>query len=140
MQALRSEILPPSGFHFATTLKLLPYTVCRTRSQYADPSEQTSLYNLVVARSNFLKIYEVIEEDLPLNHTHGKSYRDGKEADAVEGEVEMDSQGEGFVNMGTVKVLSIHISGMFYTYQSTFFVISTEIGGITVCNRIANPN
>ena len=83
MQALRSEILPPSGVQFATTLKLLPYTVCRTRSQYADPSEQTSVCNLVVARSNLLKIYEVIEEVLPLNHALGKSYRDGKEAEYI---------------------------------------------------------
>jgi cleavage and polyadenylation specificity factor subunit 1 len=104
MQALRNELLPPSGVQFATSLRLLPYTVCRRRKQYTEPSEQSSLCNLVTARSNILRIYEIVEETVMINQSHAKTTRD---ADAVEGEVEMDTQGEGFVNMGSVKVFQL---------------------------------
>jgi cleavage and polyadenylation specificity factor subunit 1 len=106
MQALRSELLPPSGVQFAASLKLLPYTVNRRRRQYVETSDHEVVCNLVVARSNFIRIYEIVEEVLPIGLTHvkGASSRAGKESEAVEGEVEMDTQGEGFVNLGTVKV------------------------------------
>lgn len=102
MQALRSEVLPPSGTQFATSLKLIPYTVCRRKAQYVDFSEQSALCNLAVAQSNVLKIYEIVEENGSVGQF--SSSRRWMESEAVEGEVEMDTQGEGFVNMGTVKV------------------------------------
>ncbi|KAF7329846.1 Cleavage and polyadenylation specific protein [Mycena kentingensis (nom. inval.)] len=66
MHALHNEILPPSGVQFATTLRLTPAT--------HSTSTRTTLCNLVVARSNYLRIFDVCEE---------------KE---VEGDMEVDGQ------------------------------------------------
>ncbi|KAI0777316.1 CPSF A subunit region-domain-containing protein [Trametes elegans] len=105
MQALRQEILPPSGVEFAACLKFTPSTL-------SDSGPSTSqggrtLFNVVVARSNLLRIFEVREEQAPIS-TQKEDERDRratvrKGTEAVEGEVEMDASGEGFVNMGTVK-------------------------------------
>ena len=105
MQALRHEILPPSGVEFASCLKLLPATI-------SEPSGSRTtghaLFNVVVARTNFLRVFEVREEPAPIStqkddeRERRASVRRGTEA--VEGEVEMDASGEGFVNMGSAKV------------------------------------
>ena len=108
MQALRQEILPPSGVEFAACLRLLPST--RSDSKVPGPSTITgrALFNVVVARSNHLRIFEVREEPPPISSQkedekeRRASVRKGTEA--VEGEVEMDASGEGFVNMGSIKV------------------------------------
>ncbi|KAI5121116.1 hypothetical protein M0805_002789 [Coniferiporia weirii] len=112
MQALRSELLSPSGVEYVTSLKLLPSTVNTRRSRDVDGTSPRALCNVVVARSNYLRIYEVVEESAPMQllKAQGKG-KDGwsrvrKDTEAVEGEVEMDAQGEGFVNMGTVKSAS----------------------------------
>ncbi|KAI0259707.1 CPSF A subunit region-domain-containing protein [Gloeopeniophorella convolvens] len=111
MQALHQEILPPSGVEYATTLKLTPSTL----TEAATPSTSTShgqsspgaLYNIVVARANILRVFEVREDPAPISpqledeRQRRADVRRGTEA--VEGEVEMDGQGEGFVNMGSVK-------------------------------------
>ncbi|OSD02613.1 hypothetical protein PYCCODRAFT_1477600 [Trametes coccinea BRFM310] len=102
MQALRQEILPPSGVEFAACLKFTPSTLSD-----AGPSTSRALFNVVVARSSLLRIFEVREEPAPISsqkedeRDRRASVRKGTEA--VEGEVEMDTSGEGFVNMGTVK-------------------------------------
>ena len=116
MQALRSEILPPSGTQFVTSLKLIPYTVCRRRAQCVDLSEQSALCNLVVAQSNILRIYEIVEETGLVGQP--SSSRKWAESDVVEGEVGMDAQGEGFVNMGTVKVHPVPISHFFCKHHT----------------------
>jgi cleavage and polyadenylation specificity factor subunit 1 len=111
MQALHQEILPPSGVEFATTLKLTPSTL----PEVSPPSSQDqpsrgALYNLVVARANILRVFEVKEGPVPISlqledeRQRRADVRRGTEA--VEGEVEMDGQGEGFINMGSVKVIS----------------------------------
>ena len=105
MHCLRQEILPPSGVEFAACLKFTPSTLSE-----AGPSSQASrtLFNVVVARSSLLRIFEVREEPAPLSaQKEAEKERRGavrKGTEAVEGEVEMDASGEGFVNMGTVKV------------------------------------
>ena len=109
MQALRQEILPPSGVEFAACLRLLP-TTRSDSSNLPGPSTITgrALFNVVVARSNHLRIFEVREEPAPISSQkedekeRRASVRKGTEA--VEGEVEMDASGEGFVNMGSIKV------------------------------------
>ena len=107
MQALRHEVLPPSGVEFSACLKLTPATVTQSRPSTSQNTGQT-LFNVVVARSNFLRIFEVREEAAPISSQRDEerertaSVRKGTEA--VEGEVEMDASGEGFVNMGSVKV------------------------------------
>ncbi|KAI0088958.1 CPSF A subunit region-domain-containing protein [Irpex rosettiformis] len=104
MQAIYHEILPPSGVEFATCLKFTPSTV----AQNGPSSSQTNkraLFNIVVARSNLLRVFEVCEEPVPIStqkddeRERRASVRKGTEA--VEGEVEMDASGEGFVNIGT---------------------------------------
>jgi cleavage and polyadenylation specificity factor subunit 1 len=110
MHALHQEILPASGVEFATSLKLLPSTL-------RDPSSPTSsnirheiasrvLCNVVVARSNLLRIFEVREEPAPFpTQADDERERKGKTrrgTEAVEGEVEMDEEGEGFVNIAKV--------------------------------------
>ena len=105
MHALRQEILPPSGVEHAACLKFTTSTLPQAGS-----SSQTgrTLFNIVVARSSLLRIFEVREEPAPVSTQQDDeterraSVR--KEAEAVEGEVEMDGTGDGFVNVGTVKV------------------------------------
>lgn len=112
MQALRHEILPPSGVEFAACLKLTPATTTGSAPSTSQTTGQV-LFNVVVARSNYLRIFEVREEPQPISSQQDDererraSVRKGTEA--VEGEVEMDGSGEGFVNMGAVKVNCAHI-------------------------------
>lgn len=60
--------------------------------------------NLVVARSSLLRIFEVREEPAPVVQDEEKdrtlTVRRGTEA--VEGEVEMDEQGDGYINIAKV--------------------------------------
>ena len=116
MQAIHQEILPASGVQFATCLKLTPTTLLsRDSLPTSDPSgllavSRRSLFNLVVARSNVLRIFEVVEELAPMD-AQREEERERKAAvrrgtEAVEGEVEMDTDGEGFINLGQIKVNS----------------------------------
>ncbi|KAF7292889.1 Cleavage and polyadenylation specific protein [Mycena indigotica] len=57
MHALHQEILPPSGVQFAVTLRLTPSPLQSTSTRH-------TLCNLVVARSNFLRIFNVVEEEI----------------------------------------------------------------------------
>jgi cleavage and polyadenylation specificity factor subunit 1 len=124
MQALHQEILPPSGVEFTTTLKLTPSTLAVPPEAHA-PSTSTpqdhpfrsALYNLVVARANILRVFEIKEDPTPIS-PHLEDERQWRahvrrDTEAVEGEVEMDRQGEGFVNMGTVKVIFDTLALMF---------------------------
>lgn len=109
MQVLRSEVLHPSGVEHAVSLKLIPTTVNRRQPQDAESISPRAICNLVVARSNLLRVYEVVEEQAAFQFSR-QLEKDGqtrsrKDTEAVEGEVEMDGQGEGFVNMGSVKVV-----------------------------------
>ncbi|KAH9943547.1 CPSF A subunit region-domain-containing protein [Amylocystis lapponica] len=127
MQALRQEILPPSGVEFAACLKLTPST------QPVDPeslrdSVGRALFNVVVARSNLLRVFEVREEPAPIStqkedeRERRASVRKGTEA--VEGEVEMDTSGEGFVNMGSAK--SAGQNGIVHSPTVTRFYLIRE--------------
>ncbi|KAF8631110.1 hypothetical protein AX17_005155 [Amanita inopinata Kibby_2008] len=104
MHALRQEILPPSGVEFAASLKLTPATL----DQLPTPSRRhefvaRALCNVVVARSNLLRIFEVQEEPAPLrspsDDERERKSKSKRGTEAVEGEVEMDHQGEDFVNI-----------------------------------------
>jgi cleavage and polyadenylation specificity factor subunit 1 len=117
MQALHQEILPPSGVEYAATLKLTPATLAdsavpSTSTSYPH-SYQGALYNVVVARANILRIFEVTETTAPMPPYQDERNRRTdapRGSEAAEGEVEMDTQGEGFVNMGSVKVtLNIYV-------------------------------
>ncbi|KAF8156589.1 CPSF A subunit region-domain-containing protein [Crassisporium funariophilum] len=104
MHALRQEILPASGVEFATSLNLTPSTL-PTSSNISTRHEFVSrvLCNLVVARSSLLRIFEVREEPAPIQfeaddeRERRADVRKGTEA--VEGEVEMDEQGDGYINI-----------------------------------------
>ncbi|KAF9008327.1 CPSF A subunit region-domain-containing protein [Cyathus striatus] len=134
MHALRQEILPPSGVEFATSLNLTPS--CLSSSDVSPPANghgSTStrhefisrvLCNVVVARSSLLRIFEVREEPAPMPVVSAEKARRG--AEAVEGEVEMDESGEGFVNIAK--------SGPQRAYQQTttklYFVREHRLHGI----------
>ena len=81
-------------------------------SSVADSALGNAAGNLIVAHSNLLRIYEIHEEYAPFQASTSKDKwsRQRKDTEAVEGEVEMDTQGEGFVNMGAVKVTSLSCS------------------------------
>ncbi|KAF8324281.1 CPSF A subunit region-domain-containing protein [Cantharellus anzutake] len=104
--AHRQEIIAANGVEFSVSLRLSP------PSLDASPgSDITSIGNLVIARTNILRVYEVRQQPLMLRQnrpvaltTTGTRGRRGTEA--VEGEVEMDSQGDGFVNVAEVKSVS----------------------------------
>lgn len=100
LHALHQEILPPSGVEFVVSLKLTPST---TQNSGIDDGTKV-LCNVVVARTNLLRIFEVREQPPP---THSDEERDKKAkvrkgTEAVEGEVEMDEHGEGFINIAQV--------------------------------------
>ncbi|KAK7451137.1 mRNA cleavage and polyadenylation factor subunit [Stygiomarasmius scandens] len=103
MHALHQEIIPPSGVEFATSLKLTPSTLdvpspASARHEIA----ARVLCNVVVARSNLLRIFEVREELAPVGSSEDEKegkVRMRKGTEAVEGEAEMDRDGEGFVNI-----------------------------------------
>jgi cleavage and polyadenylation specificity factor subunit 1 len=104
MQALRQDILPPSGVEFAASLKLIPSTSKSLSPRHEFVSRV--LCNLVVARSNLLRIFEVREESSPIKPTleeeREKRAHVRRGTEAVEGEMEMDTQGDGFINIGKV--------------------------------------
>jgi cleavage and polyadenylation specificity factor subunit 1 len=108
--ALHQPILSPSGIEHAVALRLTPATKSDLDSPTASSSTSTrrALCNIVTARSNHLRIYEVLEEpskiDVEKENERERVQGIRKGTEAVEGEVEMDEQGEGFVNMGSVKV------------------------------------
>lgn len=110
MHALRHQILPPSGVEFAASLKLTPSTLGQLPTSPRHEFAARALCNVVVARSNLLRIFEVREE--PLIHSQAEDERERKSktrkgTEPVEGEVEMDEQGEGFVNIAKV-ILGCH--------------------------------
>lgn len=101
MYALHQDVLAASGVEHATFLNL---------SRSTPLSAQCRILNhLVVARSNLLRIFEVREEPSPLP-TFAEADARARNApsklgtEAVEGEVEMDQEGDGYVNMAQVRV------------------------------------
>lgn len=103
MHALHQEIIAPSGVEFAVSLNLTPSTLNNGTPVETKGEDSTRVIsNLVVARSNFLRIFEV-REVLEVGRSVRKSDA-RKDTEAVEGEVEMDEQGDGFVNMGSAEV------------------------------------
>ncbi|KAG7452675.1 uncharacterized protein BT62DRAFT_989773 [Guyanagaster necrorhizus] len=109
MHALYQEILPPSGVEFATSLKLTPSTG-KDWELSVPPNASTRheltarvLCNVVIARSNILRIFEVREELATISaqdeEEREKNGKIRKDTEAVESEVSMDRQGEGFVNI-----------------------------------------
>ncbi|KAF8970332.1 CPSF A subunit region-domain-containing protein [Flammula alnicola] len=118
MHALRQEILPASGVEFATSLKLTPSTRISTPSNVSTRHEFVSrvLCNVVVARSSLLRIFEVREEPTPIQpqvddeRERRSNVRRGTEA--VEGEVEMDEQGDGYINIAksVPQIGPVHVS------------------------------
>ncbi|KAH6906075.1 hypothetical protein BKA70DRAFT_1106800 [Coprinopsis sp. MPI-PUGE-AT-0042] len=104
MNTLRQDILPPSGVEFATHLKLTPS--CNGDQQQLSTRHQfvaRVLCNLVVARSNLLRIFEVREEPwTPPAGAEDERERKGhvrRGTEAVEGESAMDTDGDGFINV-----------------------------------------
>jgi cleavage and polyadenylation specificity factor subunit 1 len=100
MHAIRHELLPASGVEHACGLRLTPATLVPRHVIAA-----RALYNVVVARSNLLRVFEVRADASPL----APDAADGRESvrrgtEAVEGEVAMDEGGEGFMHIGGGKV------------------------------------
>ncbi|TCD71004.1 mRNA cleavage and polyadenylation factor subunit [Steccherinum ochraceum] len=139
MHAVRHEILPPSGVEFTACLKLTPSTAAQDMqdSAIAGPSQSPfgkALYNVVVARSNSLRIFEVRQELAPIS-THKEDERERrasvrKGTEAFEGEVEMDASGEGFVNMGAVKSTGQNGALVPPTIHRLYFVREHRLHGI----------
>ncbi|KAG9024671.1 mRNA cleavage and polyadenylation factor subunit [Tulasnella sp. JGI-2019a] len=106
MYALYSELVSASGVEHATFLNLIPSSAANN----ASGTSSGVIANLVVSRSNLLRIFEVREEPAPLSSFAEveERARNGPSelgTEAVEGEVEMDEEGEGFVNMAQVNTL-----------------------------------
>lgn len=114
MHLLRQEILPASGVEFATSLRLTPSALPPNLSNVSTRHEFVSrvLCNVVVARSSLLRIFEVREEAAPIQpqvddeRERRANVRRGTEA--VEGEVAMDMQGDGYINIAKV-IYKIHV-------------------------------
>lgn len=119
MHALRQEIQPASGVEFATSLKLIPSTL--------------GLCNVVVARSSLLRIFEVREEPAPMQAADDeRARRTRRGTEPVEGEVAMDEQGDGYINIA--KVISYIISVSRYDSILSFFSVHLSKIPITYPN------
>ena len=135
MHALRQDILPPSGVEYATSLKLTPSTLADQvlptppGSSARHELAARALCNLVVARTSLLRIFEIRQELVPFPSHDGdekdKMTEVRKGTEAVEGEVEMDEQGDGFVNMGSAKVIQ-NINVTFTTSAMSMSVSISE--------------
>lgn len=98
--ALHQEILRPSGVEFAISLNLVgPLAI-------SSSSDVQVLGNLVVARSNVLKVFEIRRQlaSLRADLADPQDIAGARADNGVVGEVEMDTQGDGFVNVGELKV------------------------------------
>jgi cleavage and polyadenylation specificity factor subunit 1 len=132
MHTLRQDILPPSGVEFTASLKLTPSTLggLQTPPNAITRHEFTAraICNVVVARSSLLRIFEVREEPAPImpqtDDERERKSRVRKGTEAVEGEVEMDEQGEGFVNIAKV-ISMIHV-----------YVLHSSLCRTQICSRV----
>ncbi|KAJ7628553.1 CPSF A subunit region-domain-containing protein [Roridomyces roridus] len=133
MHALHQQILPPSGVEFATSLKLTPSSLPIPPRGYI--SSGRTLCNLVVARSNLLRIFDVREEEasfasLPVDDERRRG------AEPVEGEAEMDTGGDGFVNISKVStghksaVAPPTVTRIYFVREHSLHGIVTGIEGI----------
>ena len=106
MQAVRQDILPPSGVEFATSLQLIPPPKTTDLSIRHEIVSRV-LCNLVVARSNLLRIFEVREEPSPIQASveeeRERRAKVRRGTEAVEGEVAMDTDGDGYINVDKVR-------------------------------------
>ncbi|KAF5370352.1 hypothetical protein D9758_007006 [Tetrapyrgos nigripes] len=154
MHALHQELLPPSGIEFATTLKLTSTALGNGLPPSTSARHEIAarvLCNVVVARSNLLRIFEVREELAPVGPSEeereARGERDGKEGkvgvrkgtEAVEGEAEMDRDGEGFVNIDktSAKKTSVKTVTKFYhVREHRLHGIITGIQGVKVVASI----
>jgi cleavage and polyadenylation specificity factor subunit 1 len=100
--ALHQEVLRPSGVEFAVSLDLVaPLTA-------SSSSDIQVLGNLVVARSNVLKVFEIRRQYASLRadlKTHSESYS-AMRGDGVEKGGAMETIGDDFVNVGEFKVIA----------------------------------
>ncbi|KAJ6588439.1 CPSF A subunit region-domain-containing protein [Mycena capillaripes] len=142
MHALHQEILPPNGVEFVTSLKLTPSTLLVPPNGRVFSSTRT-LCNLVVARSNLLRIFEVCEEQASFSPQleDGRDERVRKGTEAVEGEVEMDTGGEGFVNISKSASLksAVHpptVTRIHFVREHSLHGIVTGIEGIQIMASI----
>ena len=103
MHALHQEVLPPSGVEFATSLKLIPGTYELPPSTLARHEIASRVIcNVVVARSNLLRIFEVREEPALATSVEGEEKGRGKAEKDAElehggGDVEMSEAGNAKV-------------------------------------------
>ncbi|KAJ7248582.1 CPSF A subunit region-domain-containing protein [Mycena haematopus] len=137
MHALHQDILPPNGVEFVTSLKLTPSTLLVPPSRTI--SSTRTLCNLVVARSNLLRIFEVCEEQAPFASHEGRDVRKG--AEAVQHEVEMEAVagGEGFVNKPANLKSPAHphtITRIYFVREHSLHGIVTGVEGIQVMASI----
>ncbi|KAF9031687.1 hypothetical protein BDZ89DRAFT_948625 [Hymenopellis radicata] len=100
MHALHQELVPPSGVEFLASLKLTHSTIAVPVSARHELAARV-LCNVVVARSNILRIFEVREELAQVSGQYEEEReRKGKtrkDTESVEGETSME--GDGFVNI-----------------------------------------
>ncbi|KAJ7481615.1 CPSF A subunit region-domain-containing protein [Mycena latifolia] len=141
MHALHHEILPSSGVEFATSLKLTPSTLAAPPNGLV--SSARTLCNLVLARSNLIRIFEVREEQAPFASPveDGRDGRVRKDTEAVEGEVEMDAGGDGFVNISKSAshksaVYPPTVTRIYFVREHSLHGIVTGIEGIQVMASI----
>lgn len=75
-------------------------------SNYSSPnnSRPRVLCNLVAARNNYLRVFEVLEEPLSFSGNN-----EGSASDPVPGEVEMDSHGDGFINITELRASIVRV-------------------------------
>lgn len=147
LHALRQEILPASGVEFATSLKLTPSTLialptpenATTRQEFVS----RVICNVVVARSNLLRIFEVREEPCPIqNQADDERERRSKVrrgTEAVEGEVAMDEQGDGFINIAKSQKCPTHtptVTRFYFVREHHLHGIVTGIEGVKIMSSL----
>ncbi|KAG8744304.1 mRNA cleavage and polyadenylation factor subunit [Ceratobasidium sp. 414] len=93
MLALRQEVLPPNGVEFAKCMRLTHSTLNSSSSSSGNTRPRV-LCNIVIARNSYLRVFEVCEESI-VSSGNGE----GSASEPVPGEMEMDTHGDGFINV-----------------------------------------
>ncbi|KAJ2917885.1 hypothetical protein MD484_g2498, partial [Candolleomyces efflorescens] len=147
MQAVRQDILPPSGVEFATSLKLIPTATTAPSSKDLSLRHEfvsRVLCNLVVARSNLLRIFEIREEPAPIQASveeeREKRALVRKGTEAVEGEAAMDTQGDGFISIGkTIQKTDVQqatVTRMYFVREHKLHGTVTGLSGVKIISSL----
>ncbi|KAJ2930722.1 hypothetical protein H1R20_g6373, partial [Candolleomyces eurysporus] len=116
---------------------------CKLSGRISSPQAGV-LCNLVVARSNLLRIFEIREEPAPIQASveeeREKRALVRKGTEAVEGEAAMDTQGDGFISIGkTIQKTDVQqatVTRMYFVREHKLHGTVTGLSGVRIISSL----